>query len=63
MKYVLLTAMFGLLGIACGCQSTGDPTTTQPANVSADGRNLTPALQKDFGHDPQWPNDADPASR
>jgi len=63
MKYVFVFTAFGLLSLIGGCDSMGNSPATQPANVAADGRNLSPELQKDFGHDPRWPNDADPGFR
>jgi hypothetical protein len=46
---------FSLLMLV-GCESSR-PATTQPTYHPADGRNLSPQLQNDFGADPQWPND------
>jgi hypothetical protein len=48
--------------LVLGCQSTNSTpanssSATQAAYTPADGRNLSPELQKDFGQDPQWPND------
>jgi hypothetical protein len=63
MRYLPIAIAFVLVGLVAGCESTSTSATTQPAYMPADGRNLSPELQKDFGHDPQWPNDIDRGPR
>ena len=61
MRLASIAVLFSLLLILAGCDSpsgaAGSNSTTQPAYGAADGRNLAPELQRDFGSDPLWPND------
>jgi hypothetical protein len=59
MRWLIFLSVFPLFALMIGCESssTTPPTTQQAAYHPADGRNLSPELQKDFGADPNWPND------
>ena len=61
MRPASIAVLFWLLLILAGCDAPSGPAgsnaTTQPANGAADGRNLAPELQRDFGSDPLWPAD------
>jgi len=56
-----IAVLFSLALILTGCNSSSRPAgpypATQSAYTPADGRNLAPELQRDFGADPLWPND------
>jgi hypothetical protein len=67
MRYQLfMIAVLPMLVVGCESANSTPPdrSSAKPASYTpADGRNLSPELQKDFGQDPQWPRDVNRATR